>query len=193
MPRPATASASRRAGVPQKDRESVVEELAGVKQRSLELARENSRLKASVQRLQRALKRADAKVQKALKVKVEDASRVGDVVAAGALQDLKADLASARIVSDKAQELEAALAAKERELAEVRNSVKFTSVREAQVSAETYLAEARRLKIALGRARRSKGGEGGGEEAAAALRMEMEALRLENARLRADASGRGEA
>lgn len=151
------------------------ERLDAAKRRAAGFERENRTLKTQVLRLQRQVKRKEQMLHKAVGLKVEEAQRVGDPVAVGALQQLQSDLANARLLAEKVHELEGACAEKDAELRAMRASTKWTALREAQIEAETYLSEARSLRARLKRAGAAKGVPARAKSAAPARRKKARA------------------
>lgn len=190
-----------------RDAEDLSRQLRALKEVHNGVVSDNAALKAQVHRLSQSLRRKDAQMDALMSMKVSAVSDSGsDAVLAGQLRELRSELASIARLSAQNRDLESTLARREEELRSLRHSLKFTSARESEVEAATYYAELRRnrkqllslqqqvrmLQAELAAAQMPPSprllSAAFDAQAHASLRGEVEVLRAENMRLRAERS-----
>jgi len=124
------------------DVDSYKEQLFVVKKKNSELQSDNTYLQIQVQKLNKQLKKRDEKIFKILDSKVQNSD---DTNIIEEIKHLKHEFMSITTLTSKLRETENALVMKEKEIKELKSSIKAITIRELQIENETYFNESKKL------------------------------------------------
>ena len=133
-----------------RDSEELVADVRSLKEESNAIRAENAYLKTQMQRLLAQIRRKDKQIDQlaALKISAVNDSG-GDAILAGQIRELRAEMTTIARLTDKFREVEATLQRRDEELRRIRSSTKVLSAAEAEMEAQLYYNEARRMKAGV--------------------------------------------